>query len=332
MFKAKTVFVLGAGASAEVCLPVGEALKGIIAEKIDIQFEDFGRGLISGDIRIVNALRELVRLPDGRAGDINPYRHAAQRLRDALPHVKSIDHALYTHSDDELANVCGKLGIVVSILEAERKSKIYYSMNDPQKLKFDDLPVTWFARFVNLLIENVKIKEADSIFDNVTFISFNYDRCIEYYLHEALQKSFSLDKNAVAEIMKRLKIFHPYGCVGKLSWQEPDIALQVPYGAERYDLLKLSKQILTFNETVDEKAEIDKIAYEIRDAKIIVFLGFGFHEQNLKLIDPVVNSNSKRVYATPLGISHSNREAHRNQLAILLKQNQGALTDGSVSV
>lgn len=322
MFRAKTVFVLGAGASAEVGLPVGETLKGIIAKKIDIQFK-FGNEQISGDHQITSALREQVRQPDGRGGDIYPYLHAAWRLRDALPHAISIDHALDAHRDDELAKVCGKLAIVRSILEAEQNSKIGYSRNERRQLNFDQVADTWFVKFVHLLTESVPKNEINKIFDNVTFVSFNYDRCIEHYLHEALQKYYALDEKAATEIMKPLKIFHPYGSVGKLPWQDPDHTLQVPYGAERYNLLELSKQIKTFHETVDEKAEIDNIAREIHKAKIIVFLGFAFHEQNLKLIDPKMNSHPKRVYATVWEVSDSNRTVIMSAIGDLLKSNQG---------
>lgn len=325
MFRAKTVFILGAGASHEVGLPVGEGLKKTIADKINIKFK-IGNEQISGDSQITNALRELAHQSGGRNGDINPYLHAAWQLRDALPHADSIDHALFFRSDDELANVCGKLGIVKSILEAERNSKIYYPQNGQQELKFGNVADTWFARFIPLLTADVPNNAINTIFENVTFISFNYDRCVEYYLHEALQRSLSLDGNAVAEIMKPLKIFHPYGSVGKLLWQEQDQALQVPYGAERYNLLSLSKQIKTFHERIDEKSEIEKIAYELRQANTIVFLGFAFHEQNLKLLDPKVNNISKRVYATACGISESNVNIIRSEFMALLKPKSAKAT------
>jgi len=46
MFKSKTLFVVGAGASQEAGLPTGTELKSIIAEKLDITF-DHGNPLLS---------------------------------------------------------------------------------------------------------------------------------------------------------------------------------------------------------------------------------------------------------------------------------------------
>lgn len=125
MSRTKTVFILGAGASAEVGLPVGEALKSIIAAKLDIR-SDLNRGLNFGDERIKEAFRERDRLLGVIQNNINPYMHAAWRLRDALPHATSIDNFLDAHKDDELAKVFGKLGIVSSILEVERESALLF--------------------------------------------------------------------------------------------------------------------------------------------------------------------------------------------------------------
>lgn len=321
MFKAKTVFVLGAGASAEVGLPVGEELKGIIAAKLDIR-SDPNQGVNFGDERIKEAFWERDRLRGVVQNDINPYIHAAWRLRDALPLAISIDNLLDAHRDDELAKVCGKLGIVSSILEAERKSNLSFPAGERQRLVSGLAQGTWFARFLKLLTEGTDKNNVDSIFDNISIVSFNYDRCLEHYLHEVLQIYYALESNAITKIMARLKIFHPYGSVGKLPWQEQDQTLQVPYGAERYNLLELSKQIKTYNESVDENAEIEQIAHKIHEANIIVFLGFAFHEQNLNMLDPKANSMPKRVYATTSGISDSNCTIIMSAIGDLLKSNQ----------
>ena len=50
MFESKTVFVLGAGASHEVGLPVGSGLAEIISKKLDIRFTRSNRrALRSGE-------------------------------------------------------------------------------------------------------------------------------------------------------------------------------------------------------------------------------------------------------------------------------------------
>src|SRR5664279_6384779 len=100
MFRSKTVFVLGAGSSEEVGLPVGSKLKEEIATHIDIRFDEWGREQESGNQNIVRALQKKVMHPSGLKGDINPYLHAAWKIRDALPQAISIDNFLEAFSDD----------------------------------------------------------------------------------------------------------------------------------------------------------------------------------------------------------------------------------------
>ena len=217
MFRSKTVFILGAGASAEVGLPIGNELKKIIAQKIDIRF-DYGQTQVSGDGQIMQALWEHTMFPDRRRGDPNPYLHAAWKLRDALPQAISIDNLLDAYRADEPSETIGKLGIVRSILEAELASKIYYKPNQSERINFGTLDETWFAGFVKILTENVPRSDVEKIFDNVGILNFNYDRCIEHYLHESLENYYSLEANAVTDLIDRIQILHPYGSVGSLPW------------------------------------------------------------------------------------------------------------------
>ena len=304
MFRSKTVFVVGAGASKEVNLLVGEDLKRKISQKIDFKFEDFGRQ-ISGCHDIVEALRRHVKKSDGWTGDIKPYLDTARKVKDALSVNRSIDNALLSLSHDDLSDTCGKLGIVSSILEAEKNSKLFYKPTERQNLNFDGLQDTWYPRFLNMLAEEVSGHDAASIFENVSFVSFNYDRCIEKYIYEALQKRFALGETQTKKLLDSLIIFHPYGSIGSLPWQNTNQYQHVPYGSERSDLLEISKNIKTFNENFEENEDIKKLRETLSEAETIVFLGFAFHKKNMELISPGKKCKTKRIYATGYGISKS---------------------------
>lgn len=318
MFRSKTVFILGAGASEEVGLPIGNDLKKKIAQKIDIRF-DYVSTQISGDYQIMQALREHTMLPNRQLGNPNPYLYAAWKLRDALPQAISIDNLLDAYRGDELSETCGKLGIISSILEAEKASTIYCNPTKQQKINFGSLDQTWFAGFVKILTENVPQRDVENIFDNVGILNFNYDRCIEHYLHESLQNYYDLEANAVSTLINRIQILHPYGSVGKLTWQNSSNT-QVLYGSERSNLLALAKQIKTFNERVHETDEITQIRSMVQQAEIIVFLGFAFHRQNLELIAPGKACKAKRIYATAHGISKSDCAVIQDELRDMLMQ------------
>src|SRR5215469_9951144 len=124
MFKSKTVFIVGAGASQEAGLPTGAQLKDIIAEKLNITYlNDFAFGTPdAGDEEIAFALSVYAR---ETGGDFSSYLHEAWKIRDAMPQAISIDNYIDTHSMNHSLVLCGKLGIVRSIIEAERKSKLF---------------------------------------------------------------------------------------------------------------------------------------------------------------------------------------------------------------
>lgn len=321
MFRSKTLFILGAGASHEVGLPVGETLKEQIADKIDIQFEN-GHTQKSGDPEILQALRNHALRLDGGWGNINLYTQRAHQLVKALPQAISIDNLLDGHRGDAAVELCGKLGIVKCILQAERNSKIYFDPTRHDTIQFRNAPINWFAGLVKVLTENVARTEAESIFDNVKFISFNYDRCLEHYLYNALGSYYALDSSQIAAVTRKLQVFHPYGQVGKLPWQAS--INSVPYGSEGSDILVLSKQIKTFFEKVQEEADMAEMKKAVEDAEVIVFLGFGFHRKNLELIDPGIPCKAKRVFATALGISKSDCDIVNREIVEMLRQEHKA--------
>jgi hypothetical protein len=190
MFELRTLFVVGAGASCEAGLPAGNQLKHRIAQKLDIRFED-GSRLLSGDKDIVEALRSHVRRPSGQPGDINPYLHAAWRIRNAASQAVSIDAYLDAHQGDERMELCGKLGIVSSILEAESASKLNSSQSS-YPMDFRHLESTWYNKFMQSLSERVRKNDLSTIFNQVSFIILNYDRCVEHFLMHGLKNYFGI--------------------------------------------------------------------------------------------------------------------------------------------
>jgi hypothetical protein len=57
MFKRNTLFVVGAGASAELDLPLGGALAKRISQKLDIRFEHGNQQIGKGDLPLTRASR-----------------------------------------------------------------------------------------------------------------------------------------------------------------------------------------------------------------------------------------------------------------------------------
>ena len=124
----KNVFVVGAGASAEAGLPTGETLKNKISKLLRVS-NDFGKQNRS-DITILAALEGHAKKHGLLFGNlINKANHISR----ALPLTISIDNFIDQHRDDKEIEICGKIAIVKSILEAERISKMYFEQTKSNK-------------------------------------------------------------------------------------------------------------------------------------------------------------------------------------------------------
>lgn len=314
-----TVFVIGSGASKEARLPTGFELKSKISQLLDIRFDLVGRPE-SGDLDIIGALSILVKQPDGRSGDINQYLSEAWHIRDALPQAISIDNFIDAHRDNDKIAICGKLAIVKSILESEKRSLLYFErLQRDSTLNFDSLEKTWYIPFFQLLTENCGKNDLMERFKSITLIIFNYDRCIEHFLYFALQNYYKISGEESARLVKTINIYHPYGDVGSLPWIDHNEAIGFGDIPPCKQLLDLAHKIKTFTEGTDpESSEILEIRKHIASANKLVFMGFAFHKLNIQLISPEklknVESLNVKCFATTYEFSDSDKEVIEEQI------------------
>jgi hypothetical protein len=106
--KPHTVFVIGAGASKELLLPIGSELKTIISQALNFNCEYGGR--TSGDQLIFEAIeKSLHSFPKKNKNEL---LDAAQRIKDGLIQSISIDNFIDIHQVNESVVFCGKLAII----------------------------------------------------------------------------------------------------------------------------------------------------------------------------------------------------------------------------
>jgi hypothetical protein len=312
----KTLLVLGAGASQGFGLPLGSGLRNAIAGDLNIMFDDdWGKKLESGSWEIVEALRLLVQRRDGNGGDINAHRHAAIQISGSMRLSSSIDEYIERHKDDALKVQCAKLAIAKAILEAERGSTIYA---DPRENSdpFERGSDSWLAYMLRDLTRGLGKDDLPAAFENVTIIDFNYDRCVEHFSYLWFQRIYDLSENESAEVCRKLKIYHPYGSLGPLSHEVAES--RVPYGGEINSrrLIEISNRIQTYSEAVDELSHPSFLKSDLMTAKRVVFLGFGFHSQNISILGAAGSSRATlRCYATTDGIPGPRLEIIKSQLS-----------------
>jgi hypothetical protein len=323
MFRSKTVFVLGAGASAEVGLPVGAKLLTQICNLIDIRYEIMNR-MVKGDHLISKALRFELDKEEG----VNEYN---EHLRAAWQVIKSADQAISIDNivdglEDNRVDLVAKLGIVRAIHLAEESSQYFKHLKQqPFGLDLTKFNGTWYSHLTKLLQENRRKSDLDSVFGNLSFISFNYDRCIEKYLPFSVASYYGVEQTALMEPFSNVPIHRPYGIAGKISRDHAGEAIGFGGGDAKY-LVDAAKMIRTFSEGVENPDSLTDMRRDLSEADRIVFLGSAFHRQNLELLRTSVRTDAQ-VLATASGISDQDLDVVEREIKDIFSGENGATVE-----
>jgi hypothetical protein len=296
----RALFVVGAGASREAGLPTARGLIDIIASKLDFRMQNGSRLQGFGDDHILDIFQQHEKTREG----MQAYFEAAWRVRDGIVYSNSIDTFLDVHCEHQRIQLCGKMAIVKSILEAEQKSKLFVDAANRQFADLEGLRKTWYFDFARHLSDGVRMNEINRIFEKVSFVIFNYDRCVEHFMYNALRHHYGIDEAVASAVMETLKVIHPYGDIGRLPWQHKD---GIPFGftANRANIEFIASRIKTFTEQIEEREMLAAIRDEVEVADMLVFLGFSYHPGNMKLLNLGEHCKTERIFGTAVGISPS---------------------------
>lgn len=153
----------------------------------------------------------------------------------------------------------------------------------------------WYQYLFNCLVNN-----SEHPFDEnkLCITTFNYDRSLEAYLFNALKARYGFDDAYALAELEKVPIIHVHGSLGPF----PETDYEPIEDAEA--LLKVSKSIKIISEIKD--AENTFCSDEFRQAheaiiksERVIFLGFGFHQDNVRRLK--VNWSSctdKEVWST----------------------------------
>ena len=284
-----TVLILGAGASKEADLPLGGELKERISRILIPAAGPKGFPMDGGDPVVWRALHSIASDRSEPGGSIYWFEVAAEQIINSESLSLSIDSFLESHSGDFYIEQCGKLAIVKSILNAERASYLYISEENESPIfpKAQILKGTWYPEFFRLCTRGVPKERLSEALSKVAIIDFNYDRCAEHFLFNAMRTYYRLERAEAAELMQDLPVHHPYGSIGKLPWRTENQAGAVAFGSGLVSprtLIQLATGIKTFSEQTEQGSEVSEIQKLVSRAKKVVYLGFAYHKQNLELL------------------------------------------------
>ena len=301
MIEKRTVFILGAGASCPYGFPTARGLR----KEILSTFEDRYMRFLGGAGEEVGAQR--------RANGYPSTRDAKQFLEHFdLSGTESID--LFLSRNPRFESI-GKMAICLSILHAEMKSKFRERVEKPEH--------DWYFYLYNRLVREATRPEDYSQFgDNpVSFVTFNYDRSLEYYLSNCLLHSFEdMDRQKVGDELGRKPIIHVYGRPALPKSAESGQVQILPYGkeiAEKLPSIDLLSVIGSIHVVHEERAnpELEKARAEISAADRIFFLGFAYADENMEALGlPDVLNPKQYIYGTALGFVQKEINLVRDKL------------------
>jgi hypothetical protein len=170
-----------------------------------------------------------------------------------------------------------------------------------------DLPATILAHSQGgvMLGRNVPKENVQTILENVSFIVFNYDRCLEFFLVHALRRLYQITEQQAQSIVDDLHIVHPYGAVPR----------NIPFGNTGANFAQVVDHIKTYTEQMGAGEVINAIATELGRAHAVIFLGFAYHNQNMTLLRPAEPIKPKQIFGTAFGMSDADVEVVSHDLA-----------------
>jgi hypothetical protein len=276
MIMDNTVLVLGAGASMPYGFPSGRELFFIIKKGLNI----FTQGK-----RIVWEKLRTLGIKDKEIID----------FRSALNYADSPSVDAFLEHRSEFSEV-GKLSIALILIPYEDERRLFNIDGSA------DMPSSWYR----YLMDKLNAKDCDEFkYNKLSVITFNYDRSWEHYLFTALKNRYGITDDECTESLSFIPIIHVHGSLGSLPWQASNYSRPYEKTNDLSEIQKASKQIIVMSEK-EEYASVFHTVFKLMEkASKIYFLGFGYHNTNLRRLGILNLSNKANKFGTSVGIGNA---------------------------
>jgi hypothetical protein len=266
MLTEKTVLILGAGASNVYGLPLGVQL-----------LQD-----------IKSACSSI------RGGNHDIIANTGYSIKAFEPLLKVMENSTF-RSIDALLAVNGELAplgkYMITAILARLESKTAFGKVPHEK--------NWMHYLFERMAEGAALDRFQQ--NHVTFVTFNYDRTVEYYLREFLKERYRVDDQKAHEIASKFPVIHLHGQMGSLA--------DLPFGETNFKfgaghIKRAAEGIKVLFEAGNESKEFLDAKEAIRRAGRVGIMGFGFHRENVARLKLAQTLLRKHIYATRLGITN----------------------------
>jgi hypothetical protein len=280
MISKKTVFILGAGAHIPYGFPSGKNLIDDVVKQLILAQREPDLSLTILQQRCgVNA--NVV-----QQKNINAFIQSLSQAGQA-----SIDTFINANQHMVGFDILSKVGIAQTLLGVEEKFIVERSNNK-------DGNSDWFEYLFAKMCDGVGKPNHFFRDNNISFITFNYDRLLEHKFFNALKYSFNIkDDSEILDMVQAMPTYHVYGSLGEYS---PNSFGQINHWDRAF------KAIQTIHEAIEEHSAAVQLAKkELEQAEKICLLGFGYHKENIELLDlpRVIEEIDSNVVACRFGVT-----------------------------
>jgi hypothetical protein len=273
MIEVPTTLVLGAGASAPYGFPTGRGLLKEVLERLDPKNQ-----------YPVNY--------EQQCGWLGFTDSQAIEFREVLlKSGKSSVDAFLEHRPEFIP--IGKAAIALSLIPYEIEARL-----------FEPRTGAWYE----YLFTELNARREDFGKNQVSVLTFNYDRSLEHYLSTALQNSYNLHSSECREMMKHIPIIHLHGDLGS-----PPYMGGRPFAPEfsKQSLEQAATGIRIIHEGFDGDEHFARARKILQQSQKICFLGFGYDPTNIQRLGVHGGDISARLMGSAYGLTRAESQRVR---------------------
>lgn len=277
MIEAKTLLIVGAGASVPYGYPTGVQLKNGLYNPQNLTDLTRYRVHSKGIELFCQHFRE------SQQDSIDAF--LATRGRDRISENPSGVVSFGNYED------CGKLAIAHQLIKSETSSNLFEPAKDE-----NGNPDHW----LQYLWKQINSDASKTEFQNnqLKIVSFNYDRVLEHYFQTTIERTYGINSMEATELRKTIEIVHAYGNLQDLENR--------PYGSIPADLSEVAAciRVIPEDRTADD-VQFKKAKEMIGWADRICFIGFGFDKTNTQRLGFHPDHDygqTKKFYSTQYGM------------------------------
>lgn len=288
-----TVFILGAGASRPYGFPTGAELKDRI-KNIDLQ----------------EAIRQAL-LPTKNSNHSTVWKYILNKYGNTIVEqffndfAQSGRYSIDAYLEHRPKYIpLGKALISMQLIARE---------NDQFMRAAEEKGEDWYQYIYNRM--NATFDDLSK--NNLSVITFNYDRSFEHYLLTRIQSDYGKTIEEAASVLGNMEIIHVHGNLGNLPAFEQNNSREYTHQVTPEGIKVCVENIkIVYEKIYEDDLQFKRAVELLSEAYNVWFLGFGYDETNmrrLQLPDSLKNAN------VILGSTYGLRKGQKKKMHSLFK-------------